>query len=69
MTRHADPIALAVQTRIWREKSPGEKILLTARLWMQARALKLAVVRQRHPEWDAARVEAAVREAMHGGRA
>lgn len=57
-----------IQTRRWREMSPGEKICLVGRMWQQARTLKRATLRSLHPEWDDQRLDAAVREAMGGKR-
>lgn len=69
MVAHAsDTTAASIQTRIWREKSPGEKIRLTALLWKEARNLKRAMIRHSHPEWEPVRVEDAVRKAMNGER-
>lgn len=56
------------QDAIWAARSAAEKIDLTGRLWLQARNLKRATLRSMHPDWNDARIDEAVREAMHGRR-
>lgn len=58
--------ARRVQDTIWRDMHPARKLELVGSFWLQARAWKRAALRQAHPDWDDARLDHAVRDAMHG---
>lgn len=44
-----------------RPLTPAQKLKTASALWHSARALKMAMLRAAHPEWDEARVKAEVR--------
>jgi hypothetical protein len=46
----------------FRRMSPEQKLRAAQRLYWSARAIKTAVLRQRHPEWSDAQLAQAVRE-------
>jgi len=50
------------QLEAYRRMGPAAKLELAARMWTDARALKGAYLRQRHPDWTAAEIESRVRE-------
>ena len=57
-----------MQTGVLRRMSPGQRLKAAIRLYWGARRLKAAWFRQHHPDWTAAQVEAAVREAFAHAR-
>jgi hypothetical protein len=52
-----------------RRMTPAEKLRAAQGLWREARALTLAAISRRHPEWSREDVLIATRGAMSGGRA
>jgi len=52
-----------------REMTPAEKLRVAHGLWREARALTIASVSSRHPEWSREEVLIATRRMMSGGRA
>ncbi len=50
------------QIEAFRRMSPAEKLALAARLWFEARELKAAALRARHPEWTEDEVQRKVRD-------
>jgi hypothetical protein len=52
------------QVRALRKMSLGERLLLNARLWDNAHALKAAAFRARHPDWSEEQIRQAAREAI-----
>ncbi len=47
----------------WIDMTPRQRLDAAMRLWQAAWELKLAWVRQQHPDWDDAQVTRAVRDA------
>lgn len=52
-----------------RRMTPAEKLRVAQGLWRDARALTLAAIRERHPEWSPDDVLRETRRTMSGGRA
>ena len=50
------------QIEAYRRMTPEQKIAQFQALYWQARALKAAWLRERHPEWTEAAIQARVRE-------
>lgn len=59
-----DPAARAAQTARYRAMTPSERLQEAIRMYWDARELRAAYLRQRHPDWSEEAVQAAVREAF-----
>jgi hypothetical protein len=60
----ADRKATDVQTEIFRRMSPAAKLRAAMQLYWSARRLKVAALRNAHPEWSIERVEREARDAF-----
>ena len=54
----------ALTAELVRRMTPEQKLRAAERLWWSARALKLAALRARHPEWSDEQLARAVRDAF-----
>ena len=54
MPRSSDttPEADAIQLALFRRMSPGDRVRIAHQMSLDARAITLAAIRQRHPEYD-----------------
>ena len=50
------------QIEAFRRMTPARKLELAVRLWFEAKELKAAALRLRHPDWSETQVHDAVRE-------
>jgi hypothetical protein len=50
------------QIEAFRRMTPAQKLALAAQLWFEARELKAAALRARHPEWTEDEVQRKVRD-------
>jgi Rv0078B-related antitoxin len=66
LSDNLSPEARELQSRIWRRKTPGEKIRMVDQLWRQARIFKRATLRSLHPDWTDGQIDEALWEAMSG---
>lgn len=62
------PTVLELELIRLRSMTAAEKLAVAEAMWREAWALKEASLRAQHPEWTAAQLHAATREAMSGGR-
>jgi len=63
------PTVLELELARLREMSAEQKLAVSDALWRDARALRRASIAKQHPDWSAAEVDQATREAMIGERA
>ena len=53
-----------MQCQIYARQTPEEKLRTAHRLYLTARSLKEAALKQAHPEWSESQIQKAVREAF-----
>jgi hypothetical protein len=64
MREVADHDAAELQTKIFRRMSPAAKRRAATRLYWSARQLKVAALRNAHPDWSIERIEREARNAF-----
>jgi hypothetical protein len=64
--RDTTPDAEAVQLAVWRRMSPGQRIELGLQLSEDVRAVTLAGIRSRHPEYDDENAKYALFRLLYG---
>ena len=55
-----------VMVEVMRSKSPAERLAITFRMWESARVMISASVRNMHPDWSEADIEAEIAVRMQG---
>ena len=56
-----------MMAEVLRRKTPAERMAIGNSLWRSARQLLMASVRDRHPDWDARRIQEEVaKRFLHG---
>lgn len=58
-----------IQANLIRQMTPGRRLEIAADLYRTAWEIKLAALRQQHPDWSEARIQRAVRRVFQTGYA